>query len=73
MIFEKYYSEVLKDNIKKNNNFLGISKKENPKWEGWKIIESFKERGVPIVEINDSYIMLLVENYHRIKHIKEYL
>lgn len=51
--------------------FVGINKKDFPKWEGWKIINKYKEDGVPIEDINDARLDVLVENFYRLKYLQE--
>jgi len=51
--------------------YMGIIKKDFPKWEGWKIIEIYKEKGVAIDKINDKHLNILVENFYRLEYIKQ--
>jgi hypothetical protein len=48
--------------IKTYHNYLGISKKDFPKWEGWKILNEYKKQGVKVEDINDDKLNVLVEN-----------
>lgn len=50
--------------------YCGINKKDYPKWEGWKIINKYKEDGVLIEDINDKRLDLLVENFYRLKYLQ---
>lgn len=52
-------------------NYLGISRKENPKWLGWKIINAYKEKGVHITEINDKTLDVLVQNFYYTIYLTE--
>lgn len=58
-------------NDKSYYNFLGISRKEFPKWEGWKIINGYKEKQVPAKDIKDENLMVLVKNFHYVRFMKK--
>jgi len=68
--FEKYFEEVLEKTDKLYYNYLGINRKEFPKWEGWKIINRYKEDGIDIKAINDDRLDTLVKNFYHLKYIQ---
>lgn len=70
-MFKDYFEKVLQENEYLNCNYLGISKKEFPRWEGWKIIQEYREKGESINNINDAHLNCLVKNFYRIKYIEE--
>ena len=70
-MFEEYLQEIIDTSDKLYYNYLGINRKEFPKWEGWKIINSYKEEGIDIKEISDPRLDTLVRNYYYLKYIKE--
>jgi hypothetical protein len=70
-MFKKYFQEILENSERLNCNYIGIDKKENPKWEGWKIIASHKEKGTLVNNINDEHLKQLVENFYRLKYLEE--
>lgn len=56
---------------KTRTNYLGISKKEAPKWEGWKIISNYRKAGVSPKDIQDKTLDCLVENYYYVYYLQE--
>lgn len=54
-------------------NYLGISKKESPKWEGWGIISRYKAEGQSASEIEDDTLDCLVENYYYVLYLQRYV
>lgn len=46
--FEEYFLRKTKNTDRLFYNYLGISRKEYPKWPGWKIINDCKEKGIDI-------------------------
>ncbi len=58
---------------KLNYNYLGISRKEYPKWPGWKIINQYKENGVNIKDIEDERLDILVRNFYYTLYMQENL
>ena len=73
MGFETYFTEVHYNNDKLYYNYLGIIRKEYPKWAGWKIISNYKGEGVDIKDINDECLDTLVKNFYYLKYIEERL
>lgn len=51
-------------------NYCGIIRKEYPKWEGWKIISEYKEKGIDVQDITDTRLEILVENFYMLKYIE---
>ena len=51
-------------------NFLGISKKESPGWNGWKIIAQYRSEGIPAKQIEDPVLETLVENYYYLLYLE---
>jgi len=54
------------------SNYMGINKKEFPKWAGWKIINVYKDEGIHVSEIQDDNLKTLVFNHWCLQYIKEY-
>lgn len=70
-MFEIYYKDVQKNTTKMYYSFVGINKKDFPKWEGWKIILKYKDAGVLPDDIQDELLDILVENFYRLKYLQE--
>jgi hypothetical protein len=68
--FKSFLDEKL-SSTRGSNAFCGISKKEFPKWSGWKIISEYQEMGVSPSDINDKRLDILVENYYYVFYIEE--
>ena len=71
MIFEEYYTQVTLKYDRLNYNYIGINRKEFPKWEGWKIINKYKEDGIDIKAIQDDRLDVLVRNFYYLKFLSE--
>lgn len=69
--FEKYFQETISKFDRLNYNYLGISRKEYPKWQGWKIINTYKEQDVEVRDIQDDVLEVLVKNFYYLKYIQE--
>ena len=69
-MFEKYYLEKTLNAEKLYYNYIGINRKEFPKWEGWKIINQYKKDGVDIKEISDERLNILVRNFYYLQYLK---
>ena len=52
---------------------MGISRKEYPKWEGWKIINQYKENDVELKTVVDPVLDIMVENFYYIRYLQEEL
>lgn len=70
-MFKDYLEVQLDETYKLQYNFKGISRKEFPKWSGWKIINQYKENGVDIKDIKDDQLDILVENFYYLKYLSE--
>jgi hypothetical protein len=70
-LFEQYFIEVTEKTDKLYYNYIGINRKEFPKWEGWKIINKYKEQGVDIKDIQDERLDILVKNFYYLKYLSE--
>jgi hypothetical protein len=70
-MFKDYLIEQLTDTDKLQYNYNGISRKDFPKWAGWKVISKHKANGIDIKEIKDSKLDILVENFYYLKYISE--
>lgn len=70
-MFEEYFSEVLIKTDRLYYNYVGINRKEFPKWEGWKIINRYKEDGIDIKAIRDERLDVLVRNFYHLKYLTE--
>lgn len=71
MEFSDFLSERLKDTVKMNNNYCGISRKEFPKWSGWKLINDYRQSGECVSCILDEKLDKLVENFYYLQYIKK--
>ena len=71
MMFELYLKEVIESSDRLYYNYLGINRKEFPKWEGWKIINRYKEQGVDIKDIDDETLVVLVRNFYYLKYLSK--
>jgi len=69
-LFDYYLQEKINKHNKLYYNYLGISKKDYPKWGGWKIILKYKNNGVDIKEIDDPHLDLLVHNFYYLKYLE---
>lgn len=69
-MFEKYYLECTLNTEKLYYNYIGINRKEFPKWEGWKIINQYKKDGVDIKQISDERLNVLVRNFYYLQYLK---
>lgn len=69
--FEIYFTEAISKFDRLNYNYLGISRKEFPKWQGWQIINAYKEQNVEIRDIEDRMLEVLVRNFYYLKYIQE--
>lgn len=70
-MFEEYFNAVLIKTDRLYYNYVGINRKEFPKWEGWKIINKYKEDGIDIKEINDDRLDVLVRNFYYLRYLSE--
>jgi len=71
MMFEVYLKEIIESSDRLYYNYLGINRKEFPKWEGWKIINRYKEQGVDIKDIDDETLGVLVRNFYYLKYLSK--
>ena len=70
MTFEEFFNEKTKSNNKQFFNYLGITKKDHPKWEGWKIIDSVRDQGLELETYNNPDLQTLVINFYYIEYLK---
>lgn len=68
--FEKYFLKQT-DGIKLFHYYMGISKKEYPKWLGWKLIAKYKEEGIHAKDIEDNNLYLLVRNFFYLQWLSQ--
>lgn len=69
--FEEYFLRKTKNTDRLFYNYLGISRKEYPKWPGWKIINDCKEKGIDIKTFESAELDILVRNFYYILYFKE--
>lgn len=69
VLFDEYFEQIKSNTTKLYFNYMGINKKEYPKWEGWKIINKYKEQGIDIKNISDERLEILVKNFYYIKYL----
>lgn len=68
--FTEYYNSEIKLNPQKLYYcYLGIKKADYPKWEGWKIIDLYKQNGVHISNIANERLNQLTENFYYLKFL----
>jgi len=67
--FEDYLFSVITTSDKLYYNYMGINRKEFPKWPGWKVIRTYKDEGITIKEIQDAKLDTLVRNFHYLRYI----
>ena len=72
-MFKEYYENIRLNTDKLFYNYVGISRKDYPKWEGWKIINAYKENNLDIKTINDKKLDILVENFYYIKYLEKFI
>lgn len=70
-MFDDYFKNAIATRDRLYHNYLGINKKEFPKWQGWKIIAKYKEIGVDVKNINDNVLDIHVRNFYYLKYIQE--
>ena len=70
-LVEFYFKKITENPDKLNYSFLGINRKQYPKWEGWQIIQEYKDNGVNIKEITDERLDVLVKNFYFILYMEE--
>jgi len=64
------YLSSLSCQIKQHSNYLGICKRDFPKWEGWAIISRYKTHGVKVQDVEDQTLDYLVMNHYYLEFIK---
>jgi len=69
--FEEWYLDKISEFKKYNYNFLGISRKEYPKWAGWKIVKWYIANDYDVNDINDVMLEAQVRNFYYLKYIQE--
>lgn len=67
-MFDEFLSER-KQPQKMYTSYLGISKKDYPQWEGWKVIDFFKKQNVHVSEIKSKKLDTLFENFWLIQYL----
>ena len=70
-LFKEYFESVVISTDKLSYNYMGISRKEYPKWEGWKIINQYKENDVELKTVVDPVLDIMVENFYYIRYLQE--
>lgn len=69
-MFQEYFIRIINSSDRTYNNYLGISRKEYPKWEGWKLLNNYKEQEVNIDDIDDKTLDILVQNFYYMKYLE---
>ena len=72
-MFEKYCKKILDKDERSYYNYLGINRKEYPKWEGWKLLSQYKNQNVLAKDIDDEQIIILVKSFHYVKYMRKNL
>ena len=60
MYFPTNYKKELND-IKQYREYMGIIRKEFPKWQGWELIDSYKSKNIKVQDIDDRVLDVLVD------------
>jgi len=68
--FNMYLIDIISTADKLYCNYLGIVRKEYPKWQGWKVIQSYKLQNIDIKDIKDHHLDTLVKNFYYLKFIQ---
>lgn len=68
--FEDFIKIKYETNPKLYSNFVGITKKNYPKWGGWAILKEYRSRNVPITEISDPTLEVLVKNLYYLEYME---
>ena len=66
MTFDDFLKEKTQNQGKFYHSYLGIKRKEFPKWSGWKYIDKNKSIG----EIKDPYLDDLVRNFYFVQFLQ---
>lgn len=70
--FEDFFLNQTLNTSKRYTVYLGISRKDHPKWAGWDIIKQYQVNGVEMSVVQDDKLDLLVKNFYMVKFL-EYL
>lgn len=77
MLMIENFNEFLKEKTQKQGKFyysyLGIKRKEYPKWNGWVYIEKLRSQQIPIDEVQDPYLDTLVYNFYFLMFLTAFL
>ena len=68
MYFPTNYKKELND-IKQYKEYMGIVRKEFPKWRGWELIDSYKSKNIKVQDIDDRVLDVLVDSFYLFKYI----
>ena len=68
MYFPTNYKKELND-IKQYREYMGIIRKEFPKWQGWELIDSYKSKNIKVQDIDDKVLDVLVDSFYLFKYI----
>ena len=68
MYFPNNNKKELND-IKQYKEYMGIVRKEFPKWQGWDIIDFYKTKNFKVQDIEDKNLNVLVDNFYFFKYI----
>lgn len=68
MYFPNNYKKEFND-IKQYKEYMGIVRKEFPKWQGWEIIDFYKTKNIKVQDIEDKNLNVLVDNFYFFKYI----
>ncbi len=70
MTFNEYFKKMTNKQGKFYYSYLGIKRKEYPKWAGWQYIDKLKSQSISIEEVQDPYLDNLVRNFYFVKYLQ---
>lgn len=70
MTFDEFLKLKTEKQSKYYYSYMGIKRKEYPKWAGWQFIDKIKAQSIPIDEVQDPYLDLLVRNFYTIMYLR---
>ena len=70
-MFNTYFQELIRGKDRLYHNYLGISKKEFPKWQGWKIIIDAKKLGTDVRTLQCRILDMHVRNFYHTQFLSQ--
>lgn len=69
--FDVYFKSKIDGVQKLYYNYMGICKKEYPKWPGWKVIQECRDKGINIKNKDHALLNLLVRNFYFTQYLHD--